>query len=103
MADAWTVRPTTHPGTFQVRLDGEFYVQGYMGATNAYCIAAARDLQESCIEVERILRFAFEEGALSEDVIMGLCIDPYGVLADLRAAIAKSKAPAMNVGGRPDQ
>lgn len=75
MTEGWTVRPTSHPGTFQVRLGGEFYVHGYMGARNAHLIAAAEDLQ----------------------------IDPYGALADLRAAIKKSKAPPMNVGGRPDQ
>jgi len=46
----------------------------------------------SCQEVERILTFAFEEGALPEDQILGLCIDPWGVLNDLRTIIKAARA-----------
>lgn len=48
-------------------------------------------LLDSAWEVERILTFAFDEGALPQETVMGLCIDPYGVLADLRTAIINAR------------
>ena len=57
---------------------------------DARLIIAAPDLVATLQECERILKFAFEEGALPEETVMGLCIDPYGVLADLRAALARA-------------
>ena len=46
-------------------------------------------LVEALKETVRVLTFAFEEGALPEDIVMGLCVDPYGMLKDARAALAK--------------
>lgn len=60
--------------------------------------AAAPDLLRSAKEVESILKFAFEDGALDKNTIMGLCVDPYGALHDLRAAIAKSQLPPAQEG-----
>ncbi len=51
-------------------------------------VAKARMLRASAEEVERVLAFAFEEGALTDEQVSQLCIDPYGVLADLRTSLA---------------
>ena len=45
----------------------------------------------SAEECERLLKFAFEEGALPDETVLGLCIDPYGLLRDLRLSIAAVK------------
>lgn len=50
------------------------------------------ELLASAQEVERLLKFAFEDGALDERTILGLCVDPYGLLADLRTVIARAEA-----------
>ncbi len=48
-------------------------------------------LLNSAKEVECVLTFAFEDGALSDETVLQLCIDPHGVLADLRASIAAAQ------------
>ena len=45
-------------------------------------------LRASLQEAERVLTFAIEDGFLADEDVMALCIDPYGMLADIRAALA---------------
>lgn len=42
----------------------------------------------SAEEAERVLTFAFEDGALPDETVLGLCVDPYGLLRDLRLSLA---------------
>lgn len=53
---------------------------------NARLIASAPDLLEALEDTIRVLHFGFEEGAIPEDIVAGLCIDPYGTLADAKRA-----------------
>jgi len=64
---------------------------GEEAVANTHLIAAAPDMYDSAEEVEGILKFIFEDGALSEDIVNGLAIDPHGVLRDLRAALLRAK------------
>lgn len=50
----------------------------------------------SAEECERLLKFAFEEGALPDETVAGLCVDPYGLLRDLRLSIAGVKNKSAN-------
>lgn len=50
-------------------------------------IERAENLREALGEAVRILSFAFEDGALPEETVLGLTIDPYGALADMKAAL----------------
>lgn len=43
-------------------------------------------------EAVAILDFAFEQGALSDDQIMGLYVDPWGALRDMKAALAQAES-----------
>lgn len=48
-------------------------------------------LEEALRETISVLKFAIEDGYLSDEDIMGLCIDPYGVLADARSDLGGEK------------
>jgi len=48
-------------------------------------------LVEALDEAVRVLTFAFEEGALPEETVLQLAIDPHGMLRDARAVLAKVK------------
>ena len=62
----------------------------WAGAESEIKAREAREarLREALGETVRVLTFAFDEGALPEDIVLGLCVDPYGMLADARAALS---------------
>lgn len=49
------------------------------------------ELVEALDETVRVLRFAFIDGALPHETVMGLCIDPYGLLADAESVLSRTK------------
>lgn len=38
-----------------------------------------------------LLKFAFDEGGLDDNIIHGLSVDPYGIIGDLRRARANAR------------
>lgn len=53
----------------------------------------------SAEEAERLLTFAFEDGALPNETVLGLCVDPYGLLRDLRLALLAVGGATSKPGG----
>lgn len=47
------------------------------------------ELVGALCETVRVLKFSFEEGALPEETVSGLCIDPYGMLRDAEAVLVR--------------
>ena len=43
-------------------------------------------------ETVNCLSFAFEEGAIPKDMVLGLYVDPYGMLADAKTRLAEANA-----------
>ena len=52
---------------------------------------AVDELVKALEETVRVLSFAFDDGALDHETIIGLCIDPYGMLKDAQTILAKHK------------
>jgi hypothetical protein len=52
-----------------------------------------RRCEEALQEAYGVLKFAIEDGFLTDDQIMGLCVDPYGMLHDLRSALTPMTKP----------
>ena len=54
-------------------------------------VNAHDELVTALEETVRVLSFAFDDGALDHETIIGLCIDPYGMLKDAQTILAKHK------------